>query len=54
MSAACSVRLSCIAAREDFAAGKIGAEHLRAVEDAAIAAAVTMQADAGLSVSDRR
>jgi 5-methyltetrahydropteroyltriglutamate--homocysteine methyltransferase len=37
-----------LAAREDFAAGGIGAEHLRAVEDAAIAAAVTMQADAGL------
>jgi 5-methyltetrahydropteroyltriglutamate--homocysteine methyltransferase len=37
-----------LAAREDFAAGQIGAEHLRAVEDAAIAQAVTMQADAGL------
>ena len=37
-----------LAARADFAAGTIGAEHLRAVEDAAIAQAVTMQADAGL------
>jgi 5-methyltetrahydropteroyltriglutamate--homocysteine methyltransferase len=37
-----------LAARDDFAAGKIGAEHLRAVEDAAIAEAVNMQADAGL------
>jgi 5-methyltetrahydropteroyltriglutamate--homocysteine methyltransferase len=37
-----------LAAREDFAAGTIGAEHLRAVEDAAIAEAVTMQAEAGL------
>ncbi len=37
-----------LAARDDFAAGRIGAAHLRAVEDAAIAAAVTMQADAGL------
>ena len=37
-----------LAAREDFAAGKIGAEHLQAVEDAAIAVAVNMQADAGL------
>ncbi len=36
-------------ARDDFAAGKIGAEHLRAVEDAAIAGAVTMQAEAGLT-----
>jgi 5-methyltetrahydropteroyltriglutamate--homocysteine methyltransferase len=36
-------------ARDDFAAGKIGAEQLQAVEDAAIAAAVTMQADAGLA-----
>jgi 5-methyltetrahydropteroyltriglutamate--homocysteine methyltransferase len=37
-----------LAARDDLAAGKIGAEDLRTVEDAAIAAAVTMQADAGL------
>jgi 5-methyltetrahydropteroyltriglutamate--homocysteine methyltransferase len=37
-----------LTARADFAAGTIGAEHLRAVEDAAIAQAVTMQADAGL------
>ena len=37
-----------LAARDDFAAGRIGAARLRAVEDAAIAAAVTMQADAGL------
>src|SRR5580704_17561500 len=37
-----------LAARQDFAAGTIGAEHLRAVEDAAIVDAVTMQADAGL------
>jgi methionine synthase II (cobalamin-independent) len=37
-----------LTAREDFAAGRIGAEHLRAVEDAAITTAVTMQADAGL------
>jgi 5-methyltetrahydropteroyltriglutamate--homocysteine methyltransferase len=36
-------------ARNDFAVGKIGAEHLRAVEDAAIASAVTMQAEAGLA-----
>jgi 5-methyltetrahydropteroyltriglutamate--homocysteine methyltransferase len=40
-----------LAAREDFAAGKIGAEHLRAVEDAAIAQAVTMQAEAGLATA---
>src|SRR5580704_13240262 len=37
-----------LAARDDFAAGRIGAEHLRAVEDAAIAGAVTMQSDVGL------
>ena len=37
-----------LAARDDFAAGTIGAEHLRAVEDAAIADAVTMQSEAGL------
>jgi 5-methyltetrahydropteroyltriglutamate--homocysteine methyltransferase len=37
-----------LAARADFAAGTIGAAHLRAVEDAAIAQAVTTQADAGL------
>jgi 5-methyltetrahydropteroyltriglutamate--homocysteine methyltransferase len=37
-----------LAARGDYAAGKIGAAHLRAVEDAAIAQAVTMQSDVGL------
>ncbi len=37
-----------LAARDDFAAGRIAAEHLRAVEDAAIAEAVTMQSDVGL------
>ncbi len=37
-----------LTAREDFAAGRIGAEHLRAVEDAAILDAVAMQADVGL------
>src|SRR6201987_2837311 len=37
-----------LAARDDFAAGRIGAAHLRAVEDAAIADAVTMQSDVGL------
>jgi 5-methyltetrahydropteroyltriglutamate--homocysteine methyltransferase len=37
-----------LAARADLAAGQIGAAQLRAVEDAAITEAVTMQADAGL------
>jgi 5-methyltetrahydropteroyltriglutamate--homocysteine methyltransferase len=37
-----------LTARADFAAGRIGAEHLRAVEDAAIVDAVTMQAEVGL------
>jgi 5-methyltetrahydropteroyltriglutamate--homocysteine methyltransferase len=37
-----------LAAREDFAVGKITAGDLREVEDEAIAAAVAMQADAGL------
>jgi 5-methyltetrahydropteroyltriglutamate--homocysteine methyltransferase len=37
-----------LAARSDYAAGKIEAAHLRAVEDAAIAQAVTMQSDVGL------
>jgi 5-methyltetrahydropteroyltriglutamate--homocysteine methyltransferase len=37
-----------LAARDDFAAGRIGAAHLRAVEDAAIADVVTMQSDVGL------
>jgi 5-methyltetrahydropteroyltriglutamate--homocysteine methyltransferase len=37
-----------LAARDDFAAGKITADELRAVEDEAIAAAVAMQAGAGL------
>jgi len=36
------------AARDDFAAGRIEAAQLRAVEDAAIADAVTMQSDVGL------
>ena len=35
-------------ARNDFAAGTISQEHLRAVEDAAIADVVTMQSDVGL------
>jgi 5-methyltetrahydropteroyltriglutamate--homocysteine methyltransferase len=35
-------------AREDFAAGRIKAEDLRAAEDEAITGVVTMQADAGL------
>jgi 5-methyltetrahydropteroyltriglutamate--homocysteine methyltransferase len=39
---------SVLAARHDFAAGRIGAEQLRAVEDQAIAQAVAMQRDAGL------
>src|SRR5215467_5261930 len=37
-----------LAAREDFAAGKIDAARLRRAEDEAIAAAVAMQAAAGL------
>ena len=37
-----------LAARDDFAAGRIGPDHLRAVEDAAIAEAVAMQSDVGL------
>src|ERR1039457_6564452 len=37
-----------LAARDDFAAGRIDAAQLRAVEDDAIAAAVAMQEDVGL------
>jgi methionine synthase II (cobalamin-independent) len=37
-----------LAARDDFAAGRIDAAQLRAIEDAAIADAVTMQSDVGL------
>src|SRR5258708_3727593 len=37
-----------LAARDDFAAGRITADHLRELEDAAIADAVVMQRDAGL------
>jgi 5-methyltetrahydropteroyltriglutamate--homocysteine methyltransferase len=37
-----------LAARDDFAGGRIDAAQLRAVEDAAITDAVAMQADAGL------
>ncbi|HXP18212.1 MAG TPA: 5-methyltetrahydropteroyltriglutamate--homocysteine S-methyltransferase [Streptosporangiaceae bacterium] len=37
-----------LAARDDFAAGQIDAAALRAIEDAAIADAVAMQAEAGL------
>jgi 5-methyltetrahydropteroyltriglutamate--homocysteine methyltransferase len=37
-----------LAAREDFAAGRLDAAELRAVEDTAIEAAVAMQKDAGL------
>ena len=40
-----------LAARDDFAAGRIGPDHLRAVEDAAIAEAVTMQSDVGLQTA---
>jgi methionine synthase II (cobalamin-independent) len=40
-----------LAARDDFAAGRISAEHLRAVEDAAIANAVMMQSDVGLQTA---
>jgi len=39
---------SLLAAREDFAAGKISAGQLRAAEDEAIAAAVAMQREVGL------
>ncbi len=39
---------SLLAARADFAAGRITAAQLRAIEDAAIAGAVAMQHDAGL------
>jgi len=39
---------SLLAAREDFAAGKISAGQLRAAEDEAIAAAVAMQGEVGL------
>jgi 5-methyltetrahydropteroyltriglutamate--homocysteine methyltransferase len=38
-----------LAARDDFVAGRITAEQLRTVEDAAIAAAVRMQESAGLT-----
>ena len=37
-----------LTARADFAEGRIGPDHLRAVEDAAIAEVVTMQSDVGL------
>src|SRR2546423_9173682 len=37
-----------LAARDDFAAGRIGAGQLRAVEDEAIAKVVAMQRDVGL------
>ena len=39
---------SLLAARDDFAAGRIDAPSLRAIEDAAIAEAVKMQSDVGL------
>src|SRR5580693_9609260 len=39
---------SVLAARDDFAAGRITAHQLRAVEDAAIADVVAMQQNAGL------
>src|SRR6202040_1823403 len=39
---------SVLAARDDFAAGQITAQQLRAVEDAAIADVVAMQQNAGL------
>ena len=39
---------SVLAARDDFAAGRITAQQLRAVEDEAIAGVVAMQQDAGL------
>ena len=37
-----------LAARDDFAQGRIGADQLRAVEDDAIRDAVRLQEDAGL------
>jgi 5-methyltetrahydropteroyltriglutamate--homocysteine methyltransferase len=40
-----------LAAREDFAAGRLDAEALRAVEDTAIEAAVAMQREAGLQTA---
>ncbi len=40
-----------LTARADFADGRIGPDHLRAVEDAAIAEVVTMQSDAGLQTA---
>src|SRR5262249_62330623 len=39
---------SVLAARDDFAAGRITAQQLRAVEDEAIAGVVAMQQNAGL------
>ncbi len=39
---------SLLAARDDFAAGRIAAGQLRDIEDAAIADAVAMQCEAGL------
>src|SRR6516165_2134451 len=39
---------SLLAARDDFAAGRIDAPGLRVIEDAAIGEAVKMQSDAGL------
>ncbi len=48
MSAACSARPACCAARDDAAAGRLDASELRAAEDAAIADAVAMQAAVGL------
>jgi len=42
---------SLLAARNDFAAGRIGAAQLRAIEDDAIKAAVAMQAGAGLQTA---
>ncbi|HEY6296358.1 MAG TPA: 5-methyltetrahydropteroyltriglutamate--homocysteine S-methyltransferase, partial [Streptosporangiaceae bacterium] len=40
-----------LAARDDFAAGVIGAAQLRAAEDEAIRKVVAMQADAGLQTA---
>jgi 5-methyltetrahydropteroyltriglutamate--homocysteine methyltransferase len=40
-----------LSARADFAAGAIGADHLRAVEDEAIAEVVTLQEDIGLQAA---
>src|SRR6202042_3376051 len=40
-----------LAAREDFAAGRLDAEELRAVEDTAIEAAVAMQREARLQTA---